>query len=112
MEVIRKPWGHERILELNEHYCMKLLWVNPNERLSLQFHKVKHETMFVLSGYGRMTVGNRTVAMRPDDVFVIPPHTIHRIQAWSGEPLLVIETSTPELDDVVRLADDHGRVDG
>lgn len=109
--VVRKPWGHERILELNDRYCVKLLWVNAGQRLSLQYHERKHESMFVLEGFGRMYLGDRTIAMRPDDFFVIPPYTTHRIEAFSQGPLLVLETSTPELDDVVRLSDDHGRVD-
>lgn len=112
-KIIRKPWGYEKILEYNNRYCMKMLVVDPNQSLSRQYHKVKHETMVCVQGYGFLEIGfdsNPIVTQILDigtDV-VIPPMTIHKLIAGENG-IRIIEASTPELDDVVRLEDQYGR---
>ena len=107
-----KPWGYEDLIALNDRYCFKLLFVKAGHRTSLQYHKVKHETMYFLSGKATLeihgedgSVENRRLAT--GDTFQLAPGTVHRMSA--EEDATYLEASTPELDDVVRLEDDYGR---
>jgi mannose-6-phosphate isomerase len=112
---VEKPWGWELWWARTERYVGKILHVNKGHSLSLQYHRVKDETILLQSG--RMlfeTRGSdepestlRATEMKPGDVFHIKPGTIHRMNAL--EDCDIIEVSTPELDDVVRLEDKYGR---
>jgi mannose-6-phosphate isomerase-like protein (cupin superfamily) len=110
--LVPKPWGSERIFAANERYAGKLINIRAGESLSYQFHRAKEETIHVLSG----TLGLETesdgervlLALDPGDTFHVPPGTRHRMYAPSGD-VLVVEVSSPELDDVVRLEDRYGR---
>jgi mannose-6-phosphate isomerase-like protein (cupin superfamily) len=111
---IDKPWGWEDILDLNEYYCVKHLFVKDGHRLSLQYHERKHETLFLQWGAAMLTLvpkGERPqeIAMAEGERHVIEPGTVHRIRATAPEGALILEVSTPELDDVVRLEDDYNR---
>lgn len=108
-EVIEKPWGRELILEKNDKYVVKKLEVNPGQRLSLQYHEKKHETMYVLYGDGSIHLDGKVKLLLSEDVVVIPPGVEHRLHA-GPRGLAILETSTPELDDVVRIEDDYNRV--
>jgi len=105
---VSKPWGHESWLCENDIYAAKILHINKGARLSLQYHKVKKETLYLHTGVCKITVGDRTVLMGPGEVWEIPPGTIHRLEAINESE--IFEVSTPELDDVVRLEDDYNRV--
>lgn len=112
-EHVPKPWGHETIWARTERYVGKVLHVNRGESLSLQYHRKKDETIRVLSGllefeYGETDHARETVRLAPGDAFHIPPGLRHRMRAI--EDTDVLEVSTPELDDVVRLEDRYGRV--
>jgi mannose-6-phosphate isomerase len=112
---VDKPWGYEIIWAVAERYVGKLLFIKAGERLSLQYHQKKDETVYVLSGKMRFEVGPLEPAgapredriMGPGDAYRITPHTVHRMIAI--EDTQVLEASTPELDDVVRLEDSYGR---
>ena len=110
---VEKPWGHELIWALTEDYCGKLLFVRAGQALSLQYHEVKDESWLVHEGraeleLGTVRGGERNVGeIGPGDCFRFRPGTVHRVRAL--EDLIVLEVSTPDLDDVVRLADDYGR---
>ena len=111
---VEKPWGHELIWANNRHYAGKILHVRAGHRLSLQYHERKHETLMVLSGRVRMTLstpgGELVYVDAPaGQVFEVAPGRVHRIEAIETSEML--EVSTPELDDVVRLSDDYGRSD-
>jgi mannose-6-phosphate isomerase len=112
MKVVKKPWGEERWVAHNDKYAGKILIVRKGHRLSMQYHRVKHETQYVDAGRIRMEMeikGKRTVKiLEPGDIIEIPPGTKHRIEAL--EDAKIFEVSTPELDDVVRVTDDYGRV--
>jgi mannose-6-phosphate isomerase len=114
-ERMEKPWGYELIWALTEEYAGKLLFVNAGHQLSLQFHKQKDESWYVLEGRAELEfAGAGEKAMRRDVVtpgaaFRITPGTVHRIRAL--EDTLVLEVSTPHLDDVVRLEDAYGRAE-
>ncbi|MGH9458319.1 MAG: cupin domain-containing protein [Thermoanaerobaculia bacterium] len=108
---VPKPWGHELIWARTERYVGKILHIRAGESLSLQYHERKEETLYLLDGSVRLTLGKdgetRTVSMAPGEAFHIPPFLIHRIEALESSNLL--EVSTTELDDVVRLEDRYGR---
>lgn len=112
-QTIKKHWGRELILEQNNHYVVKILEINAGCRLSLQYHNQKHETMYCLYGNGSIILGDKTERqpIYAGKTIVIRPGLIHRLQADSESNLAILECSTPELDDVVRLEDDYGRVD-
>ena len=111
--VVDKPWGHELIWAETDRYVGKILHVKAGERLSLQYHVRKDETIMVLSGRmvfehfreGEPPVRTELAARQP---FHIAPGLRHRMTAL--EDTDVVEVSTPELDDVVRLEDQYGRV--
>jgi mannose-6-phosphate isomerase len=112
-EKVEKPWGHELIWAVAEEYAAKLLFVRAGESLSLQFHNVKDEAWYVLEGRAELELGgpgerllNKEV-IRPGAAFRFPPGTVHRLTAV--DDTTIVEVSTPQLDDVVRLEDRYGR---
>jgi mannose-6-phosphate isomerase len=110
---VEKPWGYELIWALTEAYCGKILFVRGGEALSLQYHELKDESWYVQEGRAELelsTVGSDDRRLReivPGDCFHFRPRTLHRVRAL--EDTLILEVSTPQLDDVVRLEDDYGR---
>jgi mannose-6-phosphate isomerase-like protein (cupin superfamily) len=112
-EHVAKPWGHETIWARTERYVGKILHVRAGEALSLQYHRVKDETIRVLAGRIELEVGGegeprQRVELGPGDGWYIPPGTRHRFTALADTD--VLEVSTIEVDDVVRLEDRYGRV--
>lgn len=109
LDIVDKPWGYEVVLVNNGRYVVKELGIRQDHRISLQYHKKKHETWFIWEGEGAVTIGGIMESYHPGKIFDIPSKTVHRI--YSGKGLTkVIETSTPELNDIVRVEDDYGRV--
>ncbi|RLE28145.1 MAG: cupin [Acidobacteria bacterium] len=109
---VHKPWGHEEIFAETDRYAGKILVVKSGECLSLQYHEKKEETLRVLEGKIIFETGNDAASLEgaelgPGDVFHIPPRLIHRMEAVTDCTL--IEVSTADLDDVVRLSDRYGR---
>ncbi len=107
-KIVDKPWGREIWYAHTDRYAGKVLEVDRGHVLSLQKHQVKHETLYLQSGRMRFTLGERVFEWLPGQCVEIPPGTIHRMEAL--EDSVILETSTPELDDVVRLEDRYGRV--
>tara|TARA_Y100000034_G_scaffold25329_1_gene29829 strand:- start:294 stop:641 length:348 start_codon:yes stop_codon:yes gene_type:complete len=113
--IVNKPWGHENIWALTEKYVGKVLFIKEGSRLSLQFHKVKEETIMVLEGTMELVLeegsqrDQHSIIMNPGDTYHISPLTVHRFSASQGTDVKVLEVSTTEIHDVVRLEDDHGR---
>jgi mannose-6-phosphate isomerase-like protein (cupin superfamily) len=112
---IDKPWGWEEILEFNDYYCIKHLFIDSGCRLSKQYHERKTETLMLVQGEAELTLGTseaeQIVVMDIFKLFPIPPGTMHRLKANGDRGALILEVSTPELDDVVRVEDDYGRSD-
>tara|TARA_A100001515_G_scaffold3636_1_gene3654 strand:+ start:195 stop:521 length:327 start_codon:yes stop_codon:yes gene_type:complete len=108
METIEKPWGKEEWLVVTDRYCLKKLYVNAGERLSLQYHEKKQETMFLEVGQCKLKLNDIMFTMIHDHPYTINPGDIHRLEASTD--CIILEVSTPELDDVVRLEDDYVRV--
>ncbi len=110
---IEKPWGFEELITLNERYSFKLLFIKAGHRTSLQYHEVKHETLYLVSGKASLEVHAEDGSiehrsMAPGDFVELLPATVHRTSA--EEDATFVEASTPENADIVRLADDYGRV--
>ena len=112
-ERVEKPWGHELIWALTEDYCGKILVINAGHALSLQFHKQKDESWYVQEGRAELEIAapgdavTESEVVRAGAAFRLRPGTIHRLRAL--ERTVVLEVSTPHLDDVVRLEDSYGR---
>ncbi len=110
---VEKPWGHELIWAESEQYVGKLLFVKAGESLSLQFHRVKDESWLVQDGRAKLELGSagdavlRVEVVGPGATFRFRPGTVHRVTAL--EDTTIIEISTTELDDVIRLEDRYGR---
>ena len=107
-----KPWGWELLYALTEGYAGKIIFIKKGHRLSLQYHRKKEETMYLLSGSivfetGDFPAGLTQCTIKPGESLHLPPGTLHRIKA--SEDSTILEVSTPELDDVTRLSDDYGR---
>ena len=109
---VEKPWGHELIWAKTERYVGKVLHIEPGHVLSLQYHEKKDETIHVLRGeiIFRVQIDGELTErrMREGESYHITPTTIHQMEAVVSSDLL--EVSTPEIDDVVRLEDRYGRV--
>jgi mannose-6-phosphate isomerase-like protein (cupin superfamily) len=111
MRRVDKPWGHEMIWAQTDRYVGKIIHIRAGHKLSRQYHVAKDETFLVESGEMDLEVGDgaerRVIRMAARDTFHCAPRTIHRMVAVTDVD--VIEVSTPELDDVVRLEDAYGR---
>ena len=108
---VAKPWGHETIWARSDRYIGKILHINAGHELSVQYHNNKDETVHLLSGEISYRVKSGEVLedmqLRAGESFRITPGTIHQMVALTDCD--VLEVSTPELDDVVRLSDKYGR---
>ncbi len=108
MKIVKKPWGKETWFALTKKYVGKILFIKKGHRLSKQYHKIKHETIYTLKGKYVMELRIGKKIMNENSVIVIPPKKIHRMYAKFCDVTL-LEVSTPEVWDVVRLEDDYGR---
>ena len=115
---VDKPWGHEVRWAINKKYLGKILHINSGQSLSRQYHEVKDETIYVLQGLLILELGmDEAKNNQPEQIKVletgesyrIKPGVIHRFVAPNEGYVRLIEVSTPEIDDVVRLHDNYGR---
>ena len=111
-KIIEKPWGREEIIEINDKYMVKKLTLWAGHRCSLQYHNIKIETIYVLSGLLNISQGTSQDSLESKiycagDTVTINPGLIHRMEGV--EDAVYLEASTPEMDDVIRLVDDYKR---
>lgn len=109
---VLKPWGHEIWFAHQPEYAGKILHIKKGHRYSLQYHEKKTESQYLLSGSVKFYLGTeaddlKELILEPGDKLDITPGTIHRAEALEDSDIL--EVSTSDLDDVVKLADDYGR---
>ena len=109
---VPKPWGWEKIWAHTDRYVGKILHINAGQALSVQYHVRKDETVYLLSGQLKYWVRDDSGEMRDmnlavGDAYRVTPGTVHYMEAVTDCDIL--ETSTPDLDDVVRLKDRYGR---
>lgn len=111
-KVIPKPWGQEEILINTDTYVVKRIYIMPGHRMSLQYHELKEETIYVLKGVLVIWSSEEFedhITLVPGDVYHVKPNTVHRFGAPNEHDTEILECSTTELNDVVRLADDYSR---
>ena len=111
--ITNKPWGYELLFALTQKYAGKLIFVKQGHRLSFQYHNHKDESMYIHQGKVLVELENtdgyqQIKILNSGDCIHLAPLTKHRIKAL--EDTNIFEVSTPELDDVVRLADDYNRI--
>ena len=112
MKIVQKPWGREIWVAHTDKYALKIIEINTGTRSSLQYHVKKHEHIFVDRGVLEMEWENEAgqmelLTLNPGDVVENRPGKKHR--AIAVEDVRLLEVSTPELDDVVRVEDDYHR---
>ena len=112
IKVVDKPWGRELWIAHSDRYALKIIEINKGTRSSLQYHVKKHEHIYVDRGVLQMEWEDedghmKTLTLNPGDVIENMPGRKHR--AIAIEDVRLIEVSTPELDDVVRVEDDYQR---
>ena len=113
--ITNKPWGYEELWAQTKDYVGKILHINEGERLSLQYHREKEETIRVLSGvlevvYSTQKDGQlKSEILGEGEIFHVHPMTVHRFCASQETDVELLEVSTNYLDDVVRLQDDYNR---
>lgn len=112
MKKIEKPWGYEEVWAKTNKYVGKRLVILPGHRLSLQYHEKKEETIYVMEGLLRVweskdEKGYKDLPMGA--IYHVKPKQIHRFGSPNGVLTVLIEVSTPELNDVIRLEDDYKR---
>ncbi|HET7250437.1 MAG TPA: cupin domain-containing protein [Gemmatimonadales bacterium] len=109
---VEKPWGYELIWARTDRYVGKILHIEAGHLLSLQYHERKDESIYILSGeiVLRLQQGETLIERRmvPGEAFHIAPPLVHQFEAVVTSD--VLEASTPEIDDVIRLKDRYGRV--
>lgn len=106
---IEAPWGYQLIWADTANYVGKILHINAGHRLSLQFHRVKEETIYVMSGILYVyDESGKVTKLTPGQTFHVKPFQVHRFGA-NEMNVQIMEVSTPHLDDVVRLEDDYKR---
>ena len=115
MTTIQKPWGSEKIWALTPFYTGKIISIRKGHRLSRQYHNRKVETIYVMTGPMTIEVGPdrpgdeiRSHKMLPGDTYHVPSGLVHRFCAPDTDAV-IMEVSTTEPNDVVRLDDDYGR---
>ena len=110
---VEKPWGYELWWAHTDRYVGKILHINKGQSLSYQYHEVKDESLLLYSGKMALEIeepgGTKEVlTLMPGESLRITPYTKHRMTAI--EECEIIEVSTPEVEDVVRIEDRYGRV--
>lgn len=112
-KIIVKPWGSEELIEFNKKYMVKKLIMKKGHQCSLQFHKKKIETIYVLEGrlkifFGKHAKKLKSKIFQKGDAITLIPKIVHRMRAVKKS--VYLEASTPEMKDVVRIQDDYKRI--
>ena len=112
-KIVKKPWGREEVLIISPRYVVKKIIINSGHRLSLQYHELKEETIFVHKGIlivWKSDDFHDMVTLCPGEVYHVNPGDVHRFGCPENiDECVIIECSTPELEDVIRLKDDYNR---
>ena len=110
---INKPWGYYHILDLQEGFQVKKIFVNPKAKLSLQSHKHRSEHWVVVKGKARVTKNNKIYHLKKNESMDIPKGAKHRIENTGNDKLIFIEVQTGTYfgeDDIIRIEDDYNRI--
>src|SRR5947209_20231365 len=102
---VQKPWGWELWFAHSAKYVGKIIFIKKGHRLSKQYHRRKHETVYAHQGRWVLEINGRKRLMHPGKAAVIAPGIVHRFTS-PYEDVHLLEVSTPQVKDVVRLEDD------
>ena len=111
--IIQKPWGREIVLTKNDlPYTSKILEIKAGNKLSLQYHDQKIETLTLFEGSANITFGPSlenlvTQTMESKTGYTFYENTIHRIESLTD--CIIFESSSPEIGTTFRLEDDFQR---
>lgn len=108
-----KPWGHEILWANGKDYLGKVLYIHPGQKLSLQYHEVKEETIICLEGVITISAdkdGPSPIVLHPGQTLHVFPRQIHRFENNTNETVILMEVSSNHPQDVVRIQDNYGRV--
>ena len=112
VRIVTKPWGSEEIFAVTDSYAGKVLVIAAGHSLSLQYHEMKEESIYVIEGEMTLEIGSydelQTRTLHEGEAAHIPAGTVHRFSSRHG--CRIVEVSTPHLHDVVRLQDRYGRI--
>ena len=112
IEKERRPWGWFKVLQRGEEYCVKELYVEPDKRISLQFHRHRTEDWVIVKGNGLIQHGTLETECKVGDTFFIPIEQRHRITGGEkGITIIEVQRGKCVEDDIVRLEDDYNRVE-
>jgi len=104
LTVVDKHWGKEYLIDITKQYAMKKLHIDAGKNISLQYHVKKNETWHIVNGSGVARIDGKEFNVHTGDTVRIPAGTIHQVRAITD--LVIIESSTTELDDIVRIKED------
>ena len=112
--ITEKPWGNENLIFQGFGYAVKKITLNPNQKTSLHYHEIKHETIMILEGELRIYIDNKIdepeiLILTSGDYLAIEPEVIHQMSTDTAKAVY-FEAQTDHLTDVIRLKDDYGRV--
>ena len=110
--ITNKPWGKEELLIKTDKYAVKRITINAGHRMSLQYHELKEETIYVIEGVlivWKSKEMHDNFTLMPGETYHVKPGVVHRFGSPEQLDTVILECSTIELDDVVRLADDYNR---
>ena len=113
LEVVVKPWGRFSTLEEGPGYKIKRLVVAPGQRLSLQKHRHRAEHWVIVAGTATVVRGASRLSLKPRQCAVIPRGAWHRVENHGRIAVVIIEVQHGAYlgeDDIIRKADDYGRV--
>lgn len=107
----KRPWGKFERFTDNEKSTVKIITVNPRQKLSLQYHKYRQEFWRFLDNPAKVTLGKRTIRVKKDQEIIVPKKTLHRVEAL-GKPVRFLEIAIGKFkeNDIVRIEDKYGRV--
>jgi len=111
MTLIHKPWGCYTDYFRGEQVAFKRLDINTHESISYQYHELRDEVWYVVSGIGLLTIDDTISVMEPGDSVCIKRGQKHKIECTSADSLVIYEMQMgrPSEDDIVRLEDKYGR---
>lgn len=108
-KITQKPWGSEECWAHTENYVGKIIRISKGHRLSLQYHIKKQESIIVISGVLSLILNDKTHTLIEGECIDIQPGMIHRMEA-NIDNVVLMEVSTPEVTDIVRIEDDYNRI--
>jgi mannose-1-phosphate guanylyltransferase len=109
-ERVEKPWGHEVIWAKGKDYVGKIIHINPGQSLSLQYHKVKEETIICLEGIATIRGDKKSIQLKPGMTHHVFPGDTHQFANYTHSDVVLMEVSSNHLDDVVRIKDRYNRI--